>query len=109
MDFHHFRAPQEGGRRASAGRANFVVEEPGRIALATGDGRHCPGKRHKVELRLQEISQLFNSMDPTPFHHKDLDADAEEFIESWALEFPPGGEYQVTIHLEHTPAGGDPT
>ena len=27
MDFHHFRAPQEGGRRASAGRANFVDED----------------------------------------------------------------------------------
>jgi len=33
---------------------------------------------HRIELRLREIEQLFNSMDPTPFHHKDLDPDAEE-------------------------------
>lgn len=27
-------------------------------------------------------------MDPSPFHEKDLDHDAEEFIVSWAKEFP---------------------
>ena len=35
---------------------------------------------HRIELHLRELGQLFNSMDPTPFHHKDLDPDAEEFI-----------------------------
>jgi hypothetical protein len=64
---------------------------------------------HRVELRLREVAQLFNSMDPTPFHHKDLDPDAEEFIESWAQEFPPGGRYHITIHLEQMPPQGDPT
>ncbi|MBI3899943.1 MAG: hypothetical protein HY308_16860 [Gammaproteobacteria bacterium] len=53
-----------------------------------------------VELRLREVAQLFNSMDPTPFHHKDLDPDAEQFIESWALEFPAGSEFRITLHLE---------
>ena len=48
---------------------------------------------HRIELRLREVAQLFNSMDPTPFHHKDLDPDAEEFIESWALEFPPDSRF----------------
>ena len=64
---------------------------------------------HRIELRLRDLSQLFNSMDPTPFHHKDLDPDAEEFIESWALEFPPESRYQITIDLEKQPAEGDPT
>jgi hypothetical protein len=27
-------------------------------------------------------------MDPSPFHEKDLDEDAEEFIVSWADEYP---------------------
>lgn len=63
---------------------------------------------HRIELRLREVAQLFNSMDPTPFHHKDLDPDAEEFIESWALEFPPGSRLQITIHLERSPES-DPT
>ncbi len=64
---------------------------------------------HRIELRLRELAQLFNSMDPTPFHHKDLDPDAEEFIESWALEFPSDSRFQITIHLERMPAEGNPT
>jgi hypothetical protein len=27
-------------------------------------------------------------MDPSPFHERDLDDDAEEFIVGWAQEFP---------------------
>ena len=63
---------------------------------------------HRIELRLDELSQLFNSMDPTPFHNKDLDRDAEEFIESWALEFPQESRFRITVHLAHMPAE-DPT
>ncbi len=47
-------------------------------------------------------------MDATPFHHRDLDPDAEEFIESWALEFPARGEFAITILLEKFPPE-DPT
>jgi hypothetical protein len=43
---------------------------------------------HHIELNLREISQLFNTMDPSPFHEKDLDHDAEDFLVSWAREFP---------------------
>jgi hypothetical protein len=43
---------------------------------------------HRIEIHLNELSQLFNSMDPSPFHEKDLDDDAEEFIVSWAQEYP---------------------
>ena len=63
---------------------------------------------HRIELRLQELAQLFNSMDPTPFHHKDLDRDAEEFIESWALEFPQDSRFHITVHLGQMPPE-DPT
>jgi hypothetical protein len=37
-----------------------------------------------IELKLSGLNQLFNSMDPSPFHERDLDHDAEEFIVSWA-------------------------
>jgi len=63
---------------------------------------------HRIELRVQELAQLFNSMDPTPFHHKDLDPDAEEFIESWALEFPQDSRFHLTVHLGKLPPE-DPT
>lgn len=57
---------------------------------------------HTLELRVRELGQLFNSMDPTPFLNKDLDPEAEAFIESWALGFPPTSKLHLTIHLEHS-------
>jgi len=63
---------------------------------------------HRIELHMRELAQLFNSMDPTPFHHRDLDPDAEEFIESWALEYPAGSRFHINVHLEQFPAEGDP-
>jgi hypothetical protein len=62
---------------------------------------------HQISLRLREIGQLFNSMDPTPFHHRDLDPEAEKFIESWAQEFPAGSRFVLVVHLEKRPAQGD--
>lgn len=53
-------------------------------------------------LRLRELAQLFNSMDPSPFMERDLDADAEEFITSWARELPPGRELELVIELAVT-------
>jgi len=41
-----------------------------------------------IELRLESGMQLFNSLDPTPFHSRDLDHDAEEYIAGSANEFP---------------------
>lgn len=58
---------------------------------------------HQIELRLFELSQLFNSMDPTPFHHRDLDPDAEVFLESWALEFPQDSHFRIIVHIQNMP------
>jgi hypothetical protein len=57
-------------------------------------------------LRLRELAQLFNSMDPSPFHDRDLDANAEEFIVSWAREAPHGESVVLTLHLETIPPPG---
>ncbi len=57
-----------------------------------------------IKVQLREIAQLFNSMDPSPFHDRDLDADAEEFILSWAREVPPEHEVELVIHLETMPS-----
>lgn len=52
-----------------------------------------------IELRLRELNQLFDSFDPAPFHEKDLDGDAEEFITSWAREFAPDRPLLFRLHL----------
>jgi hypothetical protein len=58
------------------------------------------GHPHYIKLKLRDMSQLFNSMDPSPFIEKDLDDDAEEFIVSWAQEFPPKDPVKLSIYLE---------
>ena len=45
------------------------------------------GHAHIIRLKLRDMSQLFNSMDPSPFVEKDLDDDAEGFILSWPRNF----------------------
>lgn len=57
-----------------------------------------------ITLRLRELTQLFNSMDPSPFVERDLDADAEEFITSWARELPSKRELELVILLAHPPS-----
>lgn len=56
-------------------------------------------KRHSIEIFVDRIEQLFNSMDPSPFHEKDLDHDAEEFIVSWAQEFHRRDPLVLRIHV----------
>lgn len=57
----------------------------------------------RIEVRLRELAQLFNSLDPSPFIDRDLDADAEEFIVSWARELPHHGDLELVIHLGEPP------
>ncbi len=47
-------------------------------------------------------------MDPSPFHERDLDDDAEEFIVGWAREFPRRDPISLVVHVNQLPAHGDP-
>ena len=62
-----------------------------------------PPRHNQVEVRLRELTQLFNSMDPSPFIDRDLDSAAEEFIVSWTRELPHKGELELVIHLATRP------
>src|SRR5215475_10012844 len=53
----------------------------------------------QIELNLSRISQLFNSFDPSPFHERDLDQDAEEYIISSAEEVPRQRCLSLVIYL----------
>lgn len=58
---------------------------------------------HQIEIRIRTLDELFNSMDPTPFHHRDLDTDAQVFIESWAMNHPPDSHFRVVVHMAKMP------
>lgn len=52
-----------------------------------------------IEVRIRELSQLFNSFDPSPFHERDLDRDAEDYIVGWARELPSDAPLRIIVHL----------
>ena len=78
------------------------------VVAAKPDHKPKPPRAHHIALNLRDINQLFNSMDPSPFNEKDLDHDAEEFMVSWAHEFPQDEPIALVIHLAEHPAGLDP-
>lgn len=61
-----------------------------------------------IDLRLNDINQLFHSLDPSPFREKDLDAQAEEFIVDWARELGRTRPLLLTIYLTRAPAMDNP-
>ena len=52
-----------------------------------------------IEIRLTRPQQLFNSLDPSPFHERDLDQDAEAYIVDSVDEFPLQKPLKLIIHL----------
>lgn len=59
--------------------------------------------RARIEVRLRELAQLFNSLDPSPFIDRDLDVEAERFIVSWARELPHHADLELVVHLATDP------
>lgn len=67
-------------------------------------GDPIPPKCEVIEVHVAELSQLFNAIDPSPFHDKDLDPKAEEFIVGWSKELPHEAQLALVVHLDR-PAG----
>ena len=72
-------------------------------ASAGGETESDIAHTQTIQLKLRDIDQLFNSMDPSPFIEKDLDDKAEEFIVGWALEFPREAPLKLRVQLEKWP------
>jgi hypothetical protein len=58
-----------------------------------------------IEIKLGKLQQLFNSLDPSPFHDRDLDHDAEEYIVGWAEEIALHLPLKLVIHLPQDQLG----
>jgi hypothetical protein len=63
-------------------------------------GDEIPSGAEVIEVHVSELTQIFNSFDPSPFHDKDLDDDADEFIVGWAKEFPRQKPLALRVHLD---------
>ena len=52
-----------------------------------------------VEIHINELTQLFNSLDPSPFYEKELDRDAEEYLVRSARDLPTKSLKAVVVFL----------
>jgi hypothetical protein len=53
-----------------------------------------------IQIHVEDMRQLFNSMDPTPFNKRDLDPAAESFIVDWARDLPREVPLSLQIHSD---------
>lgn len=73
--------------------------------VAAGDT--IPEACRIIEVRVAELRQLFNAIDPSPFHERDLDPKAEEFIVDWSKDLPVAAPLALVVHLERAPGEAD--
>lgn len=79
--------------------------------MAPKKKRHAPPVAHPmsayrrrgedilIELSLNKIGQLYNSFDPSPFHEKELDSDADAYIVSAVREIGADKPIKLVIDL----------
>jgi hypothetical protein len=67
-------------------------------------GDLLPQRCQVIEVRVVELRQLFNAIDPSPFRQRDLDPRAEEFIVDWARDLSMDKPWGLVVHLDR-PAG----
>jgi hypothetical protein len=63
--------------------------------------QHSGGAR--IDVRVGDIRQLFDSMDPSPFRERDLDPKAEAFILESARELPRRLPLRLVVSLTEAP------
>jgi hypothetical protein len=78
---------------------------PASVPRATA-GDDVPPRCRVIEVRVAELRQLFNAIDPSPFLERDLDPKAEEFIVGWSRDLPGSAPLALVVHLER--AAGPP-
>jgi hypothetical protein len=82
----------------ACGSGAGTIEKGSRLT-AGEPGREGPVRAATIEVRIREVGQIFNSLDPSPFAERDLDDDAEAHIVSWAREVDTQGPFRIVVHL----------
>lgn len=72
---------------------------------STGDA--IPANAKTIEIRVRDVRQLFNLIDPSPFGERALDHGAEEFILEAAKEAPRSAQLALLVYLEQASGKAD--
>jgi len=72
-------------------------------AAACSIAEPCDPQHGVIVVRVHGFTQLFNSLDPSPFLERDLDDDLVDYITSWAREIPPDRPLRLEVQLTQPP------
>lgn len=54
---------------------------------------------YTIDIRIARPEALFETLDPSPFHERDLDPKAFDYITGWAQEAPGDASFRLRLHL----------
>jgi hypothetical protein len=74
--------------------------------MANADIHSAVRSEATIEISVGKLQQLFNSLDPSPFHDRDLDHDAEEYLLGCAEEVALQSPLKLIIHLPQDQLAG---
>lgn len=77
------------------------------LGAGSSAGDAIPTECRIIEVRVAELRQLFNAIDPSPFRERDLDPRAEEFIVEWARDMPRDARLALLVHLDRSAGRAD--
>ncbi|MBL8530971.1 MAG: hypothetical protein JNK94_04480 [Hyphomonadaceae bacterium] len=60
-----------------------------------------------IELRVEDVSRLFDPFDPFPTPSRDLSRGVEDFIAGWARELPRAAVPRLVLHVRDTLSEAD--
>lgn len=85
-----------------------TMPSPGALVAESRPDGGAGGPRVEViEVRVPELRHLFNAIDPSPVHEKELESRVEEFIVRWARDLPRDAPLELTVHLDRASGAGD--
>jgi hypothetical protein len=73
----------------------------------SGTGDVIPANAAIIEVRVEELQQLFHTIDPTPFRERDLDPNVEQFIVDWSRELPTKRPLALVVHVDRRVGAND--
>ena len=79
-----------------------LEQRPATSAGAGARAGRAASDSSRIEVHVAELRQLFEAMDPSPFHDRDLDPRAAEYIVGWARELPSHAPVALVVHLDRS-------
>jgi hypothetical protein len=74
---------------------------------AAREGQARPIDAGVIEVHVRELHQLFDSLDPSPFHERDLDRNFEEYVTISAKELPSKRPAALVVYVDVPAASPD--